>query len=45
MKRDLKLIYPVFVEPNPEIHLHTLEEWLRKEGWHKRAIHMRAPKE
>ncbi len=29
----------------PEIHLHTLEEWLRKEGWHKRAIHMRAPKE
>jgi uncharacterized protein YbjT (DUF2867 family) len=29
----------------PEIHLHTLEEWLRSEGWHKRAIHMRAPKE
>ena len=29
----------------PEIHLHTLEEWLRNEGWHKRAIHMRAPKE
>ena len=29
----------------PEVHLHTLEEWLRKEGWHKRAIHMRAPKE
>ena len=28
----------------PEIHLHTLEEWLRNEGWHKRAIHMRAPK-
>ncbi|HEV3460052.1 MAG TPA: NmrA/HSCARG family protein, partial [Thermoanaerobaculia bacterium] len=21
----------------PEIHLHTLEEWLRAEGWHKRA--------
>jgi len=29
----------------PEIHLHTLEEWLRNEGWHKRAIHMRAPRE
>ena len=29
----------------PEIHLHTLEEWLRSEGWHKRAIRMRAPKE
>jgi uncharacterized protein YbjT (DUF2867 family) len=28
----------------PEIHLHTLEEWLRKEGWHKRARHVRAPK-
>jgi uncharacterized protein YbjT (DUF2867 family) len=29
----------------PEIHLHTLEEWLRNEGWHKRAKHVRAPKE
>jgi uncharacterized protein YbjT (DUF2867 family) len=29
----------------PEIHLHTLEEWLRNEGWHKRARHVRAPKE
>jgi uncharacterized protein YbjT (DUF2867 family) len=28
----------------PEIHLHTLEEWLREEGWHKRARHVRAPK-
>lgn len=28
----------------PEIRLHTLEEWLRKEGWHKRAKHVRAPK-
>jgi uncharacterized protein YbjT (DUF2867 family) len=28
----------------PEIHLHTLEEWLRSEGWHKRAKHVRAPK-
>ena len=29
----------------PEIRLHTLEEWLREEGWHKRALRFRAPKE
>ena len=29
----------------PEIHLHTLEEWLREEGWHKRALRFRAPKD
>src|SRR5713226_4041914 len=29
----------------PEVHLHTLEEWLRAEGWHKRARRVRAPKE
>lgn len=29
----------------PEVHLHTLEEWLREEGWHKRAKRVRAPKE
>jgi uncharacterized protein YbjT (DUF2867 family) len=28
----------------PEVHLQTLEEWLRNEGWHKRARHMQAPK-
>jgi uncharacterized protein YbjT (DUF2867 family) len=28
----------------PEIHLHTLEQWLCKEGWHKRARRVRAPK-
>ncbi|PWT89636.1 MAG: NmrA/HSCARG family protein [Acidobacteria bacterium] len=28
----------------PEIHLQTLEEWLRKEGWHKRARHLEPPK-
>jgi len=27
----------------PEIHLHTLEEWLREEGWHKRALRFRVP--
>ncbi len=29
----------------PEVHLHTLEEWLRNEGWHKRAKRVRAPRE
>jgi hypothetical protein len=29
----------------PEVHLHTLEEWLREEGWHKRGLRFRAPKE
>jgi len=28
----------------PEVHLHTLEEWLRAEGWHKRARRVRPPK-
>jgi uncharacterized protein YbjT (DUF2867 family) len=27
----------------PEVHLHTLEEWLRSEGWHKRAQRVRPP--
>jgi uncharacterized protein YbjT (DUF2867 family) len=29
----------------PEIHLHTLEEWLREDGWDKRALRFRPPKE
>jgi hypothetical protein len=29
----------------PEIHLHTLEEWLREDGWSKRALRFRAPKD
>jgi uncharacterized protein YbjT (DUF2867 family) len=28
----------------PEVHLRSLEEWLRDEGWHKRARRVRAPK-
>lgn len=27
----------------PEVHLQTLEEWLRSEGWHKRARHLQPP--
>jgi uncharacterized protein YbjT (DUF2867 family) len=29
----------------PEVHLHTLEQWLRKEGWNRRGLRFRAPKE
>ena len=29
----------------PEVQLCTLEEWLRNEGWHKRAKRVRAPKD
>jgi hypothetical protein len=28
----------------PEVDLQTLEDWLRAEGWHKRARHIAAPK-
>lgn len=28
----------------PEVHLHTLEEWLREDGWDRRALRFRAPK-
>ena len=31
-------------ERYPEVHLQTLEEWLRSEGWHKRARRVRPPK-
>ena len=29
----------------PEVHLMSLEEWLLKEGWQKRARNVKAPKE
>jgi uncharacterized protein YbjT (DUF2867 family) len=28
----------------PEVHLQSLEQWLRSEGWHKRARRVRPPK-
>jgi uncharacterized protein YbjT (DUF2867 family) len=28
----------------PEVRLHTLEEWLREDGWDKRGLRFRAPK-
>jgi len=28
----------------PEVPLQTLEQWLRNEGWHKRARHLQPPK-
>ncbi|HKW62141.1 MAG TPA: NmrA/HSCARG family protein [Candidatus Acidoferrum sp.] len=36
---------PTLRKRYPEVHLYSLEEWLRAEGWQKRARHMRAPKE
>jgi hypothetical protein len=36
---------PALRRQYPEIQLQTLEQWLRKEGWHKRARRVRAPKE
>lgn len=29
----------------PELHLHSLEEWLRAEGWHKRGLRFRVPRD
>ena len=28
----------------PEVHLHSLEEWLREDGWDKRGLRFRTPK-
>jgi len=28
----------------PEVHLHTLEEWLHEDGWDKRGLRFRAPR-
>jgi len=29
----------------PEVHLHSLEEWLREDGWDKRGLRFRPPKD
>jgi len=29
----------------PEVRLHTLEEWLREDGWDKRGLRFKAPKD
>jgi len=29
----------------PEVHLHSLEEWLREDGWDKRGLRFRSPKD
>jgi len=26
------------------VHLHTLEEWLRQDGWDKRGLRFKAPR-
>ena len=28
----------------PEVRLHTLEEWLREEGWDKRGLRFKVPR-
>jgi len=28
----------------PEVHLHTLEEWLRQDGWDKRGLRFKSPR-
>ena len=28
----------------PEVHLHSLKEWLREDGWDKRGLRFKAPK-
>jgi len=35
---------PTLRRQYPEVHLQTLEVWLRKEGWHKRVRRVRPPK-
>src|SRR5262249_32982200 len=40
----VKADIPALRAKYPEVHLQTLEEWLRNEGWHKRARHVRALK-
>ena len=35
---------PALRRKYPEVRLQSLEEWLRNEGWHKRAKRVRAPK-
>ena len=40
----LKANIPELRRKYPEVQLQTLEEWLRSEGWHKRARRVRPPK-
>lgn len=35
---------PELRQAYPEIHLHSLEEWLREDGWDKRGLRFRVPK-
>jgi uncharacterized protein YbjT (DUF2867 family) len=36
---------PALRKRYPDVRLQTLEQWLRNDGWHKRARHIRAPKQ
>lgn len=43
-REGFKANIPELRRKYPEVHLQTLEEWLRNEGWHKRARHVVPPK-
>jgi hypothetical protein len=43
-KEGFKADIPGLSKRFPDVKLRTLEEWLRDEGWHKRARHVRPPK-
>lgn len=43
--KGYQAIIPELRRKYPEVHLHTLEEWLREDGWDKRGLRFRAPKD
>jgi uncharacterized protein YbjT (DUF2867 family) len=44
-KEGFRANIPELRRKYPEVRLHTLEEWLREEGWDKRGLRFRAPKD
>ena len=44
-KEGFRANIPELRRKYPEVHLHTLEEWLREDGWDKRGLRFRAPKD
>jgi len=44
-KEGFRANIPELRRKYPEVHLHTLEEWLREDGWDKRGLRFRAPRD
>src|SRR5579864_871579 len=44
-KKEYQANIPELRRKYPEVRLHTLEEWLREDGWDKRGLRFRAPKD